>query len=100
MLLPSRQSQNHHQARFSGDHEMKNRVEGGDTHGQRKKRRSYGNPECMASRCCPCFAVSSIARRIGRCLGVAHSWQHFFVSADRISQGESRTNLMNTASEL
>ncbi|KAJ6697021.1 hypothetical protein OIU85_003388 [Salix viminalis] len=72
MLLPSHQSQNHHQARFSGDHEMKNRVKGGDIHGQRKKgRRSYGNPECMASRCCPCFAVSSITRRIGRCLFVS-----------------------------
>ncbi|KAJ6422328.1 hypothetical protein OIU84_027312 [Salix udensis] len=94
MLLPSHQSQNHHQARFSGDHEMKNRAKGGDIiHGQRKKRRSYGNPECMASRCCPCFAVSSIARRIGRCLFRCCSFvATFFVSADRISQGESKTN--------
>ncbi|KAJ6855202.1 hypothetical protein NC651_040008 [Populus alba x Populus x berolinensis] len=53
---------------LQGDHDMKNKVKGGNIHGQQKKRRGYGNPKCMASRCCPCFAVSSIARRIGRCL--------------------------------
>ncbi|KAJ6855201.1 hypothetical protein NC651_040008 [Populus alba x Populus x berolinensis] len=55
---------------LQGDHDMKNKVKGGNIHGQQKKRRGYGNPKCMASRCCPCFAVSSIARRIGRCLFV------------------------------
>ncbi|KAG6737702.1 hypothetical protein POTOM_059230 [Populus tomentosa] len=56
---------------LQGDHDMKNKVKGGNIHGQQTKRRSYGNPKRMASRCCPCFAVSSIARRIGRCLFVS-----------------------------
>ncbi|KAJ6952134.1 hypothetical protein NC653_041327 [Populus alba x Populus x berolinensis] len=57
---------------LQGDHDMKNQVKGGNIHGQQKKRRGYGKPKRMASRCCPCVAVSSIARRIGRCL--AFDW--------------------------
>lgn len=53
---------------LQGDHDMKNKVKGGN---MQKKRRGYGKPKRMASRCCPCFAVSSIARRIGRCLFVS-----------------------------